>query len=139
VIESSHPILKLVLTPLVALGFALSTAGTVQGEEAAAAVTRQSASAAEFARFLASTTTTGPARQMRLVNETAPVAVCEADQQRINTLASLNGVEQTFAQMRKQQLARWAEKGWTAKDAAAAGEPVALNGSGYNLRGAPAR
>lgn len=138
-IESTHPIRKLVWTPLVALGLALSTAGTVQSEEPAAALIGQRASAAEFARFLASTTTPGPAKQVRQVNETAPAASCEANQQRINTLATLNGVEQRLAQMRKQQLARWAEKGWTAKDAAAAGESVTLNGSGYNLRGAPAR
>ena len=47
--------------------------------------------------------------------------------------------EMQLAEMRRQQLAAWAAKGWTAKQAAAAGEAVVLNGSGYNLTGAPLR
>ena len=47
--------------------------------------------------------------------------------------------EASLAQARAEQRRRWAEAGWASeKEAAEAGEPVLLNGTGYNYRALPA-
>lgn len=83
----------------------------------------------EFARFVKQASS--PASQ-------APPAspdTCEANQNPIGTaVATLSSVEQLAVKARARQAERWKEKGWTAKQAAAAGESVPLNGSGYNYR-----
>ena len=124
-------------TALVAAGLALSSAGLVAAGEPAPGVKKKAASDTELSRFLE--TTRAHAKASKPAPEDAPAAICEADQQRVNMVGTLNNVEQQLSQLRKQQLERWAEKGWTAKEAAAAGESVMLNGSGYNVSGAATR
>ncbi|MCP4039988.1 MAG: hypothetical protein GY944_17795 [bacterium] len=85
---------------------------------------------AEFARYMEKTLAAKPA-----VQPPAKAAVsCEGGQKRAEAFTKLKSVELELARLRKQQEAKWAEKGWTAKEAAAAGEPVVLNGSGYNIK-----
>ena len=59
--------------------------------------------------------------------------------ERDNLLATASPEIASIASGLRVQLEAWAAKGWTAKQAAAAGEAVVLNGSGYNLTGAPLR
>ena len=117
------------------LGLAVLTAGVVQGSEPAVEVSEKAASDAELSRFLelAGTRATPPQAA-----KPSP-ATCEAAEQRVDPLQTLKSSEQYIDQLRKQQQTHWAQKGWTAKEAAAAGEPVVLNGSGYNISGSPRR
>ena len=78
----------------------------------------------EFVRFVSSANTTPPA---------AP-DVCEASQSNRELVGTLQSVEQQLAEARAQVAALRKQKGWSDKEAAAAGEAVLLNGTGYNYR-----
>jgi len=75
-------------------------------------------------------------------NESPPVseiqdepATCTADvDQEAVAREAIARAQQQIREARKAQLELWKEKGWTEEEAAAAGEVVVLNGSGYNYR-----
>lgn len=70
-----------------------------------------------------------------LVAPTAP-DTCEAVQNQVGAMDDLKAAEQTLAAIRAQQVEILKQRGWTEREAAAAGEGVMLNGSGYNYRAA---
>ena len=59
---------------------------------------------------------------------------CEASDRRRQVVGTLKSVEAQLALARADQEALRKKKGWTDKQAAAAGQAVMLNGSGYNYR-----
>lgn len=132
---------KFVSTSLILGGLAVLSTGGVRAEEVAAKASvtpaTKSVADAEFSRFLEANMT--PVAPAVTAKEPAAPASCEASTRSRQSLESLENMQQKFAAMRRQQLEHMAEKGWTPKQAAAAGEPVVLNGSGYNLKGAAAR
>ncbi len=117
---------------LVVAGIALLAAGSLQAGEQGPRSSEKAASEAELSRFLEATR--AQPKSVRPSSKEEPAVTCAAADRGARVVGTLNGVEQELARMRKQQLERWAAKGWTAKEAAAAGETVMLNGSGYNSR-----
>ena len=132
---------KFVSTSLVFGGLAVLSTGGVRAEEVAAKASVTSATRsvadAEFSRFLEANKT--PVAPVTAAKEPSAPASCEASTRSRQSLESLENMQQKFAAMRRQQLERMAEKGWSPKEAAAAGEPVVLNGTGYNLKGTASR
>jgi hypothetical protein len=124
-------------TTLLALALVWLSAAAVQAGEQLLVTDEKSADSTQFSRFLDNLQP--DALLAPPGNPKAPAVTCEADQNRADELALIRRAEMQLAEMRRQQLAVWAAKGWTAKQAAAAGEAVVLNGSGYNLTGAPLR
>ncbi|MDP6980792.1 MAG: hypothetical protein QF570_19690 [Myxococcota bacterium] len=110
-------------------------AGSVQAGEGARADATPIAQDAEFVRFLKKSIASKPAaRGSPAAPPAKDAASCEAVDSAKRNYAILQRLEADLARLREQQLAKWAEKGWTPKDAAAAGEAVMLNGSGYNIK-----
>jgi hypothetical protein len=107
---------------------------TAQAGEPAAVTSERPLVSTELTRFLERAQP--PAKPAPAANKNAPAASCEAASNQAEVLGTLREAEMKLAEMRKRQLAAWEAKGWTAKEAAAAGESVVLNGSGYNLKGA---
>ncbi len=121
-------------------------AGSVCADEAARPDSTPTAHDAEFARFMEKSLAAKPAPPAAPAPTAAPRAdpksgaTCEAADQNVQNYATIKRLEAELARLRAQQAAKWAEKGWTQKEAAAAGEPVVLNGTGYNIKsGTPGR
>ncbi len=110
-------------------------AGSVHAGDGARADSTPTAQDAEFVRFMEKSLASRAAvKHSPTAPPTKPAASCEAVDNATRNYATLQRLEADIARLREQQLAKWAEKGWTPKDAAAAGEAVMLNGAGYNIR-----
>ncbi len=70
----------------------------------------------------------------RAVGKAAAPNTCEASKSRGELVGTLKSIEQKLAAARAQQAAHWKKNGWDPEQAAAAGEAVMLNGTGYNYR-----
>jgi len=68
-----------------------------------------------------------------VVEEESPTCAADPDPEAVS-LEAVARVQQQLREARKAQLELWKQKGWTEKDAAAAGEVVVLSGSGYNYQ-----
>jgi len=95
---------------------------------------------AEFARFVEKSL----AEEKKAAPPAAPApqtgATCDASNERARQFATLKQMEAELERLRARQAAKWAETGRNARQAAEAGEPVVLNGSGFNIKnGAPGR
>ena len=136
-IRSTRLLNRFALATLVAFALVSLSAAAVQAGEQPVVASEKSPDSTQFSRFLDSVrprVTPAP-----VGDSNAPAVTCEAGQNRADEMALIRKAEMQLADMRRLQLEAWAAKGWTAKQAAAAGEAVVLNGSGYNLTGASLR
>ena len=115
-------------------------AGSAHAETSAAPDSSPTAKDAEFARFVEQSLARKPAPAPPAKAAAEPAATCEATTAGAQNVARMKQLEAELSRLRAQQAAKWKQNGWTEKEAAAAGEPVVLNGSGYNIKsGMPGR
>lgn len=117
-----------ILVPVVTLAIA----GFVSADQAVAPDSTPTARDAEFARWTAQLRDAQKSRLPAAPSQEA--GSCALKGTGAAAFEALENVELHLVRLRKQQDAKWKARGWSAREAAAAGQPVVLNGSGYNLK-----